>query len=406
MPQSDFVKRLPGSAKESLPIDYSVQFGDPKRNYGMKAYPFFYNFIKSPYQIGSDDSFGATQETGIYRVTSDAAEGPDGLTLVAGGILDIPIVMDNDTNFHMLYTKYGAFRINNFTVVTTDAGDTLAQPLTDPFVNDNRIIIDTLTSTTGPIVGVAYFVISAGATTFQISLTSGGAAIALTTNGTAALRRLGGVAGSRDYLLYPVTNIIPDVGIAQFNVPANQTGAVLTQPPNAPFTNGDRVNIDVLFGVAVLAVNVVYFVISASATTFQLSLTSGGAAVILTTSIATPYVALRKFNNAGVYNGQNLLPLTIDGPRIPYWTDLDASMYMPSSQNRDIYGGFQRQPIGGAVEEAPIPILNLQGAQDGLGMLKAAFQLTKSATVWIRIRSRSAFPLQVYGHIFGYKITA
>jgi hypothetical protein len=38
-------------------------------------------------------------------------------------------------------------------------------------------------------------------------------------------------------------------------------------------------------------------------------------------------------------------------------------------------------------------------------MLKTAFQLTKSATVWIRVRSRSAFPLQVYGHLFGYKIT-
>jgi hypothetical protein len=313
--KTNFNKRLPGNPVSQLPIEYSVQFGDPKRDYNMKAYPFWYNFVKSPYQVGNMDAFGANQDVGIYRVTSVDSEGPDGLTLVSGGILDIPIVMDNDTNFHMLYTKYGAFRITNFTVVTTDAGDTFAQPLTDPVVTGDRIVIDTLTTTTGPVVGISYFVIAAGATTFQISLTSGGAAITLTDNGTAAIRVLGGVNGSREYLLFPFVN----------------------DAPAAP--------------------------------------------------------------------GQGLLPLVLEGQRIAYWTELDVSLYMPSSMNRDIYGGFQRQPIGGATEEAPIPILDLQGKQDGLGMLKTAFQLTKSATVWIRIRSRSAFPLQVYGHVFGYKIT-
>jgi len=314
--------RLPVPGPPQMAIDYAVQFGDPKRDYHgidggtLKAYPFFYNFIRAPYQIGTpDDAFGANQDVGIYRVTSGSAEGPDGLTLVAGGILDIPIVMDNDTNFHLLYAKYGAFRITDFTVVTTDAGDTFAQPLTDLIVAGDRIIIDTLTSTTGPVIGVPYFVISVTATTFQISATDGGAAIVLTTNGTAHFYKTGGIYGSREYLLYPYTNPYPTTA-------------------------------------------------------------------------------------------QGLLPDVARNTRIPYWSELDVSMYMPSSGARDVYGGFQRAPIGGATEEQPLPILDLQGDQDGLGMLKTAFQLTKSATVWIRIRSRSRFPLRVYGHLFGYKITA
>jgi len=82
-----------------------------------------------------------------------------------------------------------------------------------------------------------------------------------------------------------------------------------------------------------------------------------------------------------------------------------VSVYMVSSAHRDLYGGFQREPLLGATEEQPIPIVDLQGDQDGLGMLKMPFQLTKSATVLVRVRSRSLYPLRVYGHLFGYKIT-
>lgn len=309
-------RRIIAPSLTQMPHDYAVQFGEKKRDQDVKAFPFFYNFIRYPYQIGTpDDSFGADQVTGIYRVTAADAEGPDGLTLPSLGILDIPVVMDNDSNFHLLYTKFGAFRVTNFTVATTDAGDVFAQPSTDPLVTGQTVVIDTLTTTTGPIVGTVYYVVNAGATTFQISLTDGGTAIALTLDGTAAIRVQGGVYGSREYLIYPYSNT----------------------NPTAP--------------------------------------------------------------------GQGLVPDVQKNARIPYWTELDVSMYMTSSASRDLYGGFQREPIGGATLEAPIPILDLQGSQDGIGMLKTPFQLSKSATVMIRIRSRSAYPLRVYGHLFGYKIT-
>ncbi len=313
--KTDLSRRIPLPPLAQMPHDYAVQFGMKKRDQDTKAFPFFYNFIRYPYQIGNQDSFGANQDVGIYRVTAADAEGPDGLTLPSLGILDIPIVMDNDANFHLLYTKFGAFRVSQFTVATTDAGDVFAQPATDLLVTGQTIVIDTLTTTTGPIVGTVYFVISAGATTFQISLTEGGAAITLTDNGSAVIRRQGGVFGSREYLLYPYIN----------------------SNPAAP--------------------------------------------------------------------GQGLVPDVQRNTRIPYWTELDVSLYMTSSASRDVYGGFQREPIGGATLEAPIPILDLQGSQDGVGMLKTPFQLTKSATVLIRVRSRSAYPLRVYGHCFGYKIT-
>lgn len=383
-------RRIIAGTPDSLPIEYAVQFGDQKRDYDMKAYPFFYNFIKSPYQVGTvDDSFGANQDIGIYRVTSDSAEGPDGLTLPVGGTLDIPIVMDNDTNFHLLYAKYGAFRISAFSITLADA-NTLSQPANDLLVTGNTIVFDSLTTIVGLIVGQVYFVIGAGASTFQVSLTSGGAAVVL-----------GSVVVTTD------------------------AGDTFAQPTVA-FSNDQRVTIDALTGTTGPVIGTNYFVISAGASTFQISLTSGGAAIVLTTNgtatirLTTGSATIRRqggiagsreylifpFNDTNpALPGHGLLPEQIANARIPYWTELDVSMYMRSSGDRDVYGGFQRLPIGGSVEEAPIPILDLQGKQDGLGMLKTAFQLTRSATVWIRVRSRSAFPLQVYGHLFGYKIT-
>lgn len=293
---------------KQLPFDYATQFGNKKRENNVKAFPFFYNFIRYPYQVGND-------QTGIYQVSAADAEGPDGLQILPNGILDIPVVMDNDYPFHLLYMKYGAFRPSSFTVATLDAGNTFAQPAPDTMYNDDTIVIDSLTTTTGPIVGQVYYVVNALASTFQISLTSGGAALNLTSNGSAAYRRQGGRYGSRERLSYPYTGSNP----------------------------------------------------------------------------ASP--------------GQGLVPTTARNTRTPYWADLDVSVYVPSSGSRDLYGGFQREGLGGSVLEVSMPISSLQGAQDGLGMIKTPYQLPASATVSIRVKSRAFYPLRVYGVLFGYKIT-
>lgn len=88
-----------------------------------------------------------------------------------------------------------------------------------------------------------------------------------------------------------------------------------------------------------------------------------------------------------------------------YVTYLDVSVYMVSSGGRDLYGGMQRNPLNGAQEELPIPTQALQGVQDGISGLRTAFQLTKGATVRVRVVNRFAYDLRVYGYLFGYKIT-
>src|SRR5690606_30103091 len=139
--KTELSRRIPGPAIPQHAHDYAVQFGDKKRDQDTKAFPFFYNFIRYPYQIGTpDDSFGANQDIGIYRVTANQAEGPDGLTLNPGGILDIPIVMDNDSNFHLLYAKYGAFRKLDFTA-SVDEGFTNIDNVSGGYIPPNGTAI-------------------------------------------------------------------------------------------------------------------------------------------------------------------------------------------------------------------------------------------------------------------------
>lgn len=82
----------------------AVKFGEVRRYDALKAYPFFYNFVAYPYQAGQVNG-----NTGIYEVSAADAEGPDGLVIASGASRDIPIVMDRDTNFHLLSIRYGAF---------------------------------------------------------------------------------------------------------------------------------------------------------------------------------------------------------------------------------------------------------------------------------------------------------
>lgn len=273
---------------------------------GVNAYPFFYGFVKYPYQTGVADVL-----TGVYSVTDNSAEGPDGLAIPAGGVLNIPIIMEKDAAFHLLYTKFGAFRVSEFT--STVAASLIGQSLGDLRVATDRIHFTDIGTNTGIDTTRDYFAVSITATTFQVSLTSGGAAVTIVGAASVVWRFVSAAVGSRDYLLYPYT-------------------------------------------------------------------------------VGTP-----NFNNALLNAGQH-------GARIPYWTELDVTMHVVSSGGRDLYGGFQRQPLTGVTEEAPIPMLDLQASKDGLGMVKTPYQLGKSANVNIRVTSRSAYPLRVYGYLFGYKI--
>jgi hypothetical protein len=218
--------------------------------------------------------------------------------------------MDNDSNFHLLYSKFGAFRkLDDTGEVYNEGGGApgIITP-TSGYIPPNGTTIRVISTSDDDLITTnVYYVVNASSTDFQLSLTVGGAAIDFGSgSSTIAYVIQDADIGSREYILYPQTS---------------------------PMLNASR------------------------------------------------------------------------NSRIPYWTELDVSMYMTSSASRDVYGGFQREPLLGATIEQPIPMLDLQGSQDGPGMLRTPFQLTKSATVLVRVRSRSAYPLRVYGHLFGYKIT-
>lgn len=84
----------------------AVQFGDNPRDEDQKAYPFLYSFVPYPYQYGN-----INETTGTYEISAAEAEGPDGILVAAnGGIREIPIVLDDDANYHLLSVRYGAHR--------------------------------------------------------------------------------------------------------------------------------------------------------------------------------------------------------------------------------------------------------------------------------------------------------
>jgi hypothetical protein len=98
-------------------------------------------------------------------------------------------------------------------VTFQDAGDTVTRTA-HGLDNGTIVSFSTITSTTGITIYTQYYVINATANTFQVSATSGGAAIALTTNGSGNM-------------LYPayITAITTNSSF-QMSAPASATGSV------------------------------------------------------------------------------------------------------------------------------------------------------------------------------------
>jgi hypothetical protein len=102
----------------------SVKVNDPRRDQRVKAFPYVVNFLPYPYQNSE-----VNPTTGFYSNTGAQAEGPDGLLIAANqGVLDIPIVMNRDTAFHMLYVKYGAFEPVQEAPLESGSREFLAEP--------------------------------------------------------------------------------------------------------------------------------------------------------------------------------------------------------------------------------------------------------------------------------------
>lgn len=78
----------------------AISFAEKTRDSNTGAFPFLYSFIGYPYQSG------AISSEGFSGNTVAEAEGPDGILLPLNVLTRIPITMDRDANFHMLWMRY------------------------------------------------------------------------------------------------------------------------------------------------------------------------------------------------------------------------------------------------------------------------------------------------------------
>jgi autotransporter-associated beta strand protein len=129
-----------------------------------------------------------------------------------------------------------------------------------PLANGDRVTFTVTTLPTGMTAGATYFVINATPTNFQISTTAGGAAVNFTTNGAAV--------------------VVNGVVLAN-NATDTFTYSSALYP--TAFVNNTVVSFGSQTAPTGLANGILYFVVNATATTFQVSNTSGGAPVDFTT---------------------------------------------------------------------------------------------------------------------------
>jgi hypothetical protein len=85
---------------------------------------------------------------------------------------------------------YGTAGTEITSVVTTDVGDTFTK-VDHGLVNGDKIIITNLTTTTGVVANIVYYVVNMAGNVFQLSLTLGGAAVLLAGgNGTCSFKKI------------------------------------------------------------------------------------------------------------------------------------------------------------------------------------------------------------------------
>lgn len=83
-----------------------------------------------------------------------------------------------------------------------------------------------------------------------------------------------------------------------------------------------------------------------------------------------------------------------------------VGLRVPSLRDRDIYGGLERQlGLGGFFAENRHRITELQGAEDGVGMLRTALLVGGDSTITVRVENTNTDRIIfINGTTFGYKI--
>ena len=199
---------------------------------------------------------------------------------------------------------------------------------------------------------------------------------------------------------------------SRFELTNIQTGAALdagdTITPAQGMNNiknGRRIKF--ITAPAGLSVNIFYYVISAGATTFQVSLTSGGAAEVITANGSCTFIMAGDISLA--LNG-------IGNALVPTWRQVHAAIVITNT-GKNLYGGMAMtsglipdtvnpyDPSTGP-KDILIPISNLQGMWEGKGTLRTPYLVSASGSIKVEIWNRNSTTRFVNGAIFGYKMLA
>lgn len=141
----------------------------------------------------------------------------------------------------------------------------------------------------GLLAGQPYFVVSVATNTFTVSATKGGAAI--NTTGTQS--------GTHSAFTNPSTNwtgttqTFPVTGSVSASTVSVGTPSLVTCSAAHGFVNGDKIGFTTGTLPTGLSLRTVYYVINAASTTFNVSLTSGGAAINTTGTSTGPFTVLK-----------------------------------------------------------------------------------------------------------------
>jgi len=141
-------------------------------------------------------------------------------------------------------------------VTFTDVGD-LVGLVAHGFAANQRVVFNTVVTTTGVSVNTVYFVVNPTADAFQVAATVAGSALALTTNGTG-------------------TVYVPEVVL-------EDTGDLVRKVAHG-YVADTRVMFDSIIDTTGIVAGTSYYVQAPTANTFQLSATPGGVVLPLTTN--------------------------------------------------------------------------------------------------------------------------
>lgn len=209
----------------------------------------------------------------------------------------------NDNDQKAVYKIHDSNALYSTSVNITVAAPGKVQFTAHPYYVNDTVIFVHGTVPTGLALNTTYFVRNPTANDFELSLTSGGASITTTgSSGTAnislvygqtssaasiydsANNRLlvhNGVAATHQYYVFD-TSVAPTYSQVAGLV-IDETTDVINHTAH-PYQNNDQLTLFALTGGAGLTNGSTYFVRNATANTYQLSLTSGGAAINITTA--------------------------------------------------------------------------------------------------------------------------